>query len=156
MTSLPHSDRVLSKNHQVSGYSLSWNGRLTADYKLEPPGPSSLPPLPPVPLPPTSYRRTSIHSTSSVSPKPEIKPSIPSSSPFALASGLNECLDSFRSYGFEVDARYGDTALWAKMGDTRAWIILRHSHSLPVGVRSVRIYAETEGVSSCLLTMNGC
>lgn len=119
------------------------------DYTLDPPGPSSLPPLPPVPLPPTSYRRTSVHSASSTSPKPVIRPGIPLSSPFAKTSTLDSCLDAFRTSEFEAQARYGDTAVWADIGQIRAWVILREQNGYPIGVRSIRIYASSEGVSAC-------
>jgi len=116
-------------------------------YVLDPPGPSSLPPLPPVPHPSTSFRRTSVHTASSSSPKPELRPSIPSGSPFSNTSTVQSCLEALNAEGHEVQARYGDTAVWARTGDISAWIILKEEPNAVIRVRSVRIHISSEGVS---------
>lgn len=121
----------------------------SAEYVLDPPGPSSLPPLPPIPLPPTTtYRKPSAQTALSSSSRPLIKPALDASSPFLDKTTLKACVETLEGLGHTADRRYNDTALWVGIDRINAWILLRDDGApASTSVRAVRIFASSEGVS---------
>lgn len=118
-------------------------------YVLDPPGSSSLPPLPPIPVPPsTSHRKPSSLATPSPSSLPTAKPTIPSSSPLHNAVDVKSCCESLRTSGHRAEERYDSTALWVVIDSISAWILLRvndQSNGVP-SVRCIRLLESSKGV----------
>ncbi|KAK1926703.1 hypothetical protein DB88DRAFT_538583 [Papiliotrema laurentii] len=120
----------------------------SSTYVLDPPGSSSLPPLPPIPVPPsTSHRKPSSLATPSPSSLPTAKPTIPSSSPLHNAVDVKSCCESLRTSGHRAEERYDSTALWVVIDSISAWILLRvndQSNGVP-SVRCIRLLESSKG-----------
>ena len=123
-------------------------------YILDPPSESSLPPLPPIPLPPTSqYRRSSLVTRSSA-PHPIVKPPIPSSSPLSSVHTLDDCLAAFNGLfeGYIAQKRYEGGAVYVDLNcESAAWIFLNNLwQGEDPGVECVRMFTQAEATEVCL------
>ena len=91
------------------------------EFPLSPPEASALPPLPPIPLPPSQqpYHRASLIPTSST-PKPISRPPIPSSSYLSQNQTLRGCVEAF-SRECKATLHCDDTALLVEIGPERKY-----------------------------------
>ncbi|ORX36068.1 hypothetical protein BD324DRAFT_630045 [Kockovaella imperatae] len=92
-----------------------------AGYNLDPPGPSHLPPLPSIPIPPKRHSKPST-SLPSKTPRPISRPRIPDESPFANASTVGDCIDAYGSSSVVVQ---NATLLVDLSSYGSAWIFLK-------------------------------
>lgn len=119
-----------------------------AAFEIDPPGPSSLPPLPPIPQPPTTHhRRQSLQSPVRAPRRPISRPPVPSSHPLCRVETPSEAVKAYNGIGKgKAVLRHDNSAVYVDMGDGQgaAWILLDSLNDGGMRVESVKLYTGGE------------
>jgi len=113
------------------------------EYNLAPPEPSSLPPLPPIPVPPFRQAYPAPKASASTI-RPQVRPSLPKGHFLSGALTRAECIEAFNAQwpssdgsGYESQSssgdvhtaaarlEYGGSAVYVELGALAVWILLR-------------------------------